>query len=108
MNDTEKALDYYKTAAQQDSWGPFPKPRYIPKRILLLRKIRADFAYLSTDSVAGPGEHDAHCNSYGAVSVKTPGGLLGVMLDEFEVIEWCDNPHAHKKPEPGEPGWKPQ
>lgn len=56
--------------------------------IRLIRRIAADFSFLCDKEkpipVANPGEHRAYMNHYGAVSVLTPGGLLGVRPAEFE------------------------
>ena len=86
----QKALNYYKTGAQQTSRN-CKKPKYVPKRIVLSKTIRSDMP--SSDLCAEPGEYVAHCNQYGAVSLRTLGGeMLGVKLDEFEVIQWQENP----------------
>ncbi len=85
-----------KVGAQQRGPGPFPKPRYVPKRVLLLTTVRSDFSL--SPITASPGEYEAHCNQYGAVSVETEHGMLGVMLDEFEPIEWQKNPHLELTP----------
>lgn len=58
--------------------------------IRLVRRIAADFPFLLDRSkppcVADPGERRAFMNHYGAVSVETPGGLLGVKPAEFEWV----------------------
>jgi hypothetical protein len=97
MSNTEMALEYYKTAALQTGKGPWPRPKYIPKRIRLLKEVRSDLAMFedrTSEKRALPGEYDAHVNPLGAVSIETGDGLLGVMLNEFEVIEWQENLNA--------------
>jgi hypothetical protein len=96
MSDEKKALEFYKTAAVQTP-GSCPRPKYIPKRILLSRTVRGVCLPGSPRIIAKPGEYEAHVNPNGAVSVKTKKGLLGVMLDEFEVVEWQENPHAEEE-----------
>ena len=58
--------------------------------IRLIRRISADFPFLCDKSKSIPsaeaGEHRAYMNHYGAVSVLTPGGLLGVKPSEFEWV----------------------
>ena len=89
MNNTQKALNYYKTAAIQNRKS-CPKPLWVPKTIILSKTIRGDFP-VGHHIVAEPGEYEAYCNPYGAVSVKTPNGDLGLRLDEFEVLDWQEN-----------------
>ena len=89
MNDTEKGLHYYKNAVIQRH-NPI-KPIWVPKRIVLVNTIRGD-SPIGYHIVATPGEYEADCNQYGAVSIKTSNGdLLGLRLDEFDVIEWQEN-----------------
>ena len=89
MNNTQKALNYYKTAAIQNRKS-CPKPLWVPKTIILSKTIRGDFP-VGHHIFADPGEYEAYCNPYGAVSVKTPNGDLGLRLDEFEVLDWQEN-----------------
>ena len=83
--------DYYKTGARQTGNKRAERPRYVPKRISIHRTVRSD---MPGPSIAvHPGEYDAHVNQYGAVSIKiTDDSFLGIMLYEFEVIEWQKNP----------------
>lgn len=86
MNDTEKALQYYKCGIEG-----IPPP-FIPARVLVLGTVRGDgpWAAISVRS----GEYDCHSNKYGAVSVKaSDDSMLGLKPIEFEVIEWAVNPH---------------
>lgn len=58
--------------------------------VRLVRRVTADIPFLASvahpgkpPAVALPGEHRAYMNHYGAVSVLTPGGSLGVKPAEF-------------------------
>jgi len=85
-----KSEDYYKTGAKQTGKRA-GRPRYIPKRISIPRTVRSDAPGPSVS--VHPGEYDAHVNQYGAVSIKLGGdNFLGIMLYEFDVLEWQENP----------------
>lgn len=85
MDEKEKALEYYRAAAKNLT------PAFVPKRIVLERTVRGDGPFASTTAHAG--KYDCESNRYGAVSVRaTNGQMLGVLPDEFEVIEWQPNP----------------
>ena len=89
MNDTEKALNYYKTGAMQTGRGLWPRPQFVPKKVLIPVTVRAD---LDPRIFVSPGEYLVECNKYGAVSVKLESGtMLGLKLNEFEVLEWQEN-----------------
>lgn len=95
MNRTQKALNYYKIACMQITHGvPAQKPRFVPKVVMVLFTVRSDVPALTRDRmVARPGKYEVHANQYGAVSAKLPSGdYLGLKLNEFEVLEWQDNP----------------
>lgn len=95
MDDTEKALDYYKTAALQTGRGPFPRPKYIPSRVALKTVVCSDGPM--PKMYAYPGiEYPVHVNPLGAVSIEVDGdgNWLGLRLDEFDVVEWQENPSA--------------
>lgn len=81
---------YYRTGATQTK-KRCKRPEYVPKRIFIPRTVRSD---VPDSSVAvHRGEYDAHVNQYGAVSIKiTDDSFLGIMLYEFDVIEWQENP----------------
>ena len=93
----EMAIEYYRTGAIQTAKN-CPKPKYTPKTICLPRTVRGLSFPGEPRTIAKSGEYEAHINPLGAVSVQTDNGLLGVMLDEFEVIEWQFNPHACQPP----------
>lgn len=88
----EKALDYYRTAAaQMPRYNP--KPNFVPKKIEIFLPIRSEESMYET--LIQPGEYEAHCNKYGAVSVRgQKGKLIGVKLHEFAVLEWQENTKA--------------
>ena len=95
MTNEQMALEYYKAGAMQGGKGKWPKPKFVPKIIMLPRTVRGLSLPGEPRTIAKPGEYEAHCNQFGAVSVTAQNGkLLGIMLDEFEVIEWQANPHA--------------
>ena len=82
--------NYYKTGSRQTRKRA-ERPRYVPKRISIPRTVRSDMP--GSRVAVHPGEYDAHVNQYGAVSIKTANdGFLGVMLYEFDVLEWQENP----------------
>lgn len=89
MNETEKALNYYRAGVES------VRPDWVPARILLRDKVRSDIPMFSEDGrgyYADAGEHDCHSNQYGALSVKAANGqMLGVKPREFEVIAWRPN-----------------
>lgn len=90
-----KSEDYYKTGAKQTG-KQAGRPRYVPKRISIPRTVRSDFP--GSRVSVHPGEYDAHVNQYGAVSIKLGGDdFLGIMLDEFDVVEWQENPALREK-----------
>lgn len=97
--DEQKAASYYKAGKEmipgQRDW---PRPEWVPKRVALSGIVRGDGPWHST--LAQPGEHEAECNQFGAVSVKaTNGSILGLRLNEFKVIEWQRNPHLDTESE---------
>ena len=86
-----KAADYYKAGILQRQ-DLSRMPRYVPCRVRLDRRISGDWPIGHT-SQAGPGEMECTTNKYGAVSVRAEDGKqLGLKLDEFEPIEWAENP----------------
>lgn len=88
MTDQEKELEYFKSAAMQNRTGV--KPKYIPEKILVKKRVRGDGPFSSIQ--IAPGEYGCECNQYGAVSVKaTNGQMLGLRLDEFEPLSWTEN-----------------
>ena len=87
----QKESDYYRGAFLQRGNGDWPKPKFVPSKILLTQRIAGDWP-VGHDSQAGPGEIPCECNQYGAVSVKAENGkMLGVKLHEFTVVEWKPN-----------------
>lgn len=95
MKSTIMPLEYYKAGAMQNSGGS-QKPKFVPKIIDLPKAVRADFSPFDDErAIAKAGRYEAHVNPYGAVSVVASNGkLLGVKLNEFEVVEWRQNRHT--------------
>jgi len=93
MTEQEKIIDYYKIGYSQHGERPWPKPRFVPKRVMIKKTVRSDFAWLipGPHPKADPGEYEVECNAYGAVSAVLPEGKLGLKLDEFDIIEMTDN-----------------
>ena len=92
-----KSEDYYKTGAKQTG-KQAGRPLYVPKRISIPRMVRSDVP--GSGVFVPPGEYDAHVNQYGAVSVKLGDDeFLGIMLYEFDVLEWQENPALREKEE---------
>ena len=92
-----KSEDYYKTGARQTG-KQAGRPLYVPKRISIPRRVRSDVPRSRVSIL--PGEYDAHVNQYGAVSIKLGDDeFLGIMLYEFDVLEWQENPALRGKEE---------
>lgn len=69
-------------------------PHRVPKTISLSEDVRGDWP-IGHQVIAPAGKYEARCNQFGAVSVMTPSGdLLGIKPDEFDVVEWEENPDA--------------
>ena len=94
MTEQEKIISYYRAGYGQHGGSPWPIPRYVPKRVKVTKTVRSDLAafFPGPHPVVEPGEYEVECNKYGAVSVSTPLGKLGLKLDEFDIIEMKDNP----------------
>jgi len=84
MNDTDKALNYYKSIVLHT------RPQYVPAKVSLPLRVSGDSIF---DSVSvEPGEYECNSNQWGAISVQAANGRrLGVKPCEFEVIEWRPN-----------------
>jgi hypothetical protein len=88
--DMQKCMEYYRTAAQQRAY-PMPRPRWIPSRVRIPKHVCGDGPFCTT--MQKPGDYPCHCNPLGAVSVTaTNGEMLGLRLNEFEPLEWRENP----------------
>lgn len=87
IQDTDKALNYYRSAFESK------RPDFVPARVMLLRRVRADLPFLSGQGFyAGPGEADCESNQWGAISVLAANGkMIGVKPGEFEVLAWRAN-----------------
>ena len=92
LADTEKALDYFRSAFLGLT------PDFVPARVRLLVTVRGDGPFRSTCAAAG--EHPCKSNRYGAISVTAENGkLLGVKPHEFVPLEWVKNPQATFSPD---------
>jgi hypothetical protein len=86
-----KAAAYYRAAVLQRA-DPSQIPPHVPCRVRLNRRITGDWP-VGHKTAAGPGEMDCTVNKLGAVSVLADDGKqLGLRLDEFEIVEWKENP----------------
>lgn len=89
-SDSEKAVDYYQSGHTQHDGGEWRKPAWVPSRVRLKKWVCGDGPFQRAE--AAPGDHDCKSNRNGAVSVKSSNGsMLGLRLDEFEVLEWREN-----------------
>jgi hypothetical protein len=87
MNDTEKALNYYRAIVER------VRPDYVPSRVFLSARVSGDGIFRSTFAEAG--EHDCQSSQWGTISiVATNGEDLGVKPGEFQVVEWRLNHSA--------------
>jgi len=88
-----KAAAYYRSAVVQLR-DASQIPPFVPCRVRLERRITGDWP-TGHLTAAGPGEMPCIANKYGAVSVLADDGKrLGLKLDEFDPIEWAENPAA--------------
>lgn len=98
MNDQEKLLNYLKAGNTQTyaNSGGWVMPDWVPSKVRMLRTVRPDgpLTKRPLECVARIGEeYEVESGKWGAISAKTPGGLLGLRPYEFEVVEWVENPH---------------
>jgi len=83
MTQQEMQLEYFKACLCEI------RPQCVPKRVHVLKTVRSDILW----SIPGPhpwivpGEYDVTCNRWGAVTVMTPDGPLGLKPDEFAIVE---------------------
>lgn len=95
MNDTEKALNYYKAGFFQGIRGASHvdrRPDYVPQTIKIIRTVRGE-SFSGPRLIAKPGVYICKSNQFGAISVLLDNGELGIKPGEFEVIDWTENPH---------------
>ena len=87
---TEKELEYHRAGHTQRQGGQWRKPRWVPSRVRVVRRVVAEVPGLSASVM--PGDYECECNQYGAVSVRANDGeMLGLRLDEFEPLNWREN-----------------
>jgi hypothetical protein len=93
MTEQEKIIDYYKNGYTQKAGVKWSKPRFVPKKVSVKKRVCSDFSFLyGNDLVCNPGIYEVECNQWGAVSVVLPKGKLGLKLDEFDILEMIENP----------------
>lgn len=84
------ALNYYRCASRQE------RPDFVPHRIRIEQAVHGDFPCHRT--VVHAGEHDCHCNQWGAVSVRASDGtMLGIKPKEFTPLSFRPNPEISRK-----------
>ncbi len=84
MTDQQKAAAYYKAGILKQA------PPWVPATVRVLREQFGDFPFRGAGAAAG--EHECHCNRWGAVSVTDrEGKQLGLRLDEFDALTWREN-----------------
>lgn len=84
MTETEKALNYYRSAVEKI------RPSFVPSRVRLKNLVAGDLPFHPMVAVAG--EHACESNQWGAISViSNTGARLGLKPNEFEVIAWRPN-----------------
>ena len=90
MDDKDKAIAYYRAGAQQGTTGE--RPPFVPLMVCVEHQVCGDFPF--SDTIVRPGYHKCESNQFGAISVKAENGkMLGLKLNEFEPVEWVENPH---------------
>lgn len=87
MTDDQKEAAYYKAGMLHQA------PPFVPAKVRVLYEQFGDAPFRGAGVAAG--EHDCNSNAWGAVSVfDRAGELLGLRLNEFEVVAWAVNPQA--------------
>lgn len=82
------AADYYRAGMEKRA------PKWVPARVKVASEVRGDFP-VGHMTVVAAGDHDCHCNKWGAVSVAASNGKqLGLRPAEFEVLAWQPNEKA--------------
>lgn len=89
-----RALEYMTAARTQCA------PAWVPDRVMLAKPVRGDFP-IGHNVVAEANVYTAQCNRWGAVSVRAPGGMLGLKPGEFEVVSWRANEAAERSSSAG-------
>ena len=95
----EKIIAYYKAGYSQKPDGDWAIPDYVPSRVMVKKAVHSDLAMFLPGPHASvePGEYPVECNKYGAVTVDTPNGKLGLKLDEFDIVEMIENPKKERQ-----------
>lgn len=88
-----KAVAYYYSAIIQRTKKH--RPAWVPSRVRVLRDVDVDAGGGEDRGPVFAGDYDCKCNSWGAVIVNG----LGIKLNEFEILEWVENPFTATTPE---------
>jgi hypothetical protein len=84
LTEAWQALEFYRsTAARQ-------VPRWVPMAIWLPNAVRGDYP-IAHKAVAEAGHHECNSNAWGAISVMTPHGALGIKPSEYYPTRWRRN-----------------
>lgn len=84
LDEAWRALEFYRAVQAKRP------PRWVPAAIWLPNPVRGDFP-IGHNAVAEAGHHDCKSNAWGAISVTTPGGELGIKPAEYYPTRWRRN-----------------
>lgn len=84
LNEAWQALEFHRAAQAKQA------PPYVPMAIWLPNTVRGDFP-IGHKAVAEAGHHLCNSNRWGALSVETPGGMLGIKPGEYHATRWRRN-----------------
>ena len=84
LDEAWHALEFYRSVQAKQA------PKFVPLAIWLPSPVRGDFP-IGHNAVAEAGHHECNSNRWGALSVKTPGGMLGIKPGEYHVTRWRRN-----------------
>lgn len=84
LDEAWHALEFYRAVQAKRA------PRWVPAAIWLPNPVRGDFP-IGHNVVAEAGNHECKSNAWGAISVTTPGGELGIKPSEYYPTRWRRN-----------------
>jgi len=84
LDEAWQALEFYRAGQAKQV------PPYVPMAIWLPNTVRGDFP-IGSHAVAEAGHHLCNSNRWGALSVETPGGMLGIKPSEYHATRWRRN-----------------
>lgn len=84
LDEAWRALEFYRAVSARQV------PRWVPAAIWLPNAVRGDFP-IGHNAVAEAGHHECSSNAWGALSVATPSGALGIKPGEYYPTRWCRN-----------------